>query len=145
MTNLFAAARTVFVVVLFCFAGLAAGALAHAQTTGVPPAPAPLGTPATTGAPGLPGTTPTTPTGPTFAQVTTSIITFVDQYVAPLLYALAFLFFIFGMFRFFFTGGEESRSQGRQFAVWSLIALGVMFSVWGLVHVLLSTIPGTSV
>lgn len=71
------------------------------------------------------------------------IIPFIDGYVIQTLYAVAFLFFIFGMFRFFFTGGEENRQRGKQFAVWGLLGLVILFSVWGLVQILLGSVfPG---
>jgi hypothetical protein len=82
---------------------------------------------------------------PTFAQtfeqvVNNGIVPFFDRYVIPLLYALMFLLFIFGMFRYFFTGGEENRAKGRAFALWSLIGMVAVFSIWGVVNVLLSTL-----
>lgn len=79
---------------------------------------------------------------PTFAKVVDGIVNFVDAYIIPLLYALAFLFFVFGIFRYFFTGGEENREKARPFIVWSLVGMLVIFSVWGIVNLLLSTIPG---
>lgn len=80
----------------------------------------------------------------TFAQlVYADIIPFIDGYVIQTLYAFAFLFFVFGMYKFFFTGGEENRQSGKQFAVWGLLGLVVLFSVWSIVKILLMTIfPG---
>ena len=63
-----------------------------------------------------------------------------DTFIIPLLYALIFLLFIFGVFRYFFTGGEENREKGKQFVVWSLIGMVAVFSVWGVVNLLLSTL-----
>jgi len=67
------------------------------------------------------------------------IIPFIDGYLIQALYALAFAFFIYGMFKFFFTGGEENRQRGRQFAVWGIIGFVVLFSVWSLVMLLLQS------
>lgn len=80
-------------------------------------------------------------TGPTFADFVNTLVGFVDTYVMPLLYSLAFLFFIFGMFRYFFTGGEENREKGKAFALWAIIGMVVLFSVWGLVNLLLTALP----
>lgn len=77
----------------------------------------------------------------TLATAVASIEKFADQYVIPLMYALAFLFFIFGMFRYFFTGGEENRQQGRAFVMWSIIGFVAIFALWGVVNLLLSVIP----
>lgn len=62
---------------------------------------------------------------------------FVNSYLIPGLFAIAFLFFLWGMFKFFFLSGanEEGRSQGKQLALWSVIAFVIMVSLWGLVNV----------
>jgi hypothetical protein len=79
----------------------------------------------------------------TFADIVyTKIVPFVNNLIIPLLYILAFLFFIFGTFRYFFTGGEENREKGRAFILWSLIGMVAIFGVWGIVKVLLTIIPG---
>ena len=80
--------------------------------------------------------------GPTFAQwVDNTVIYFADTYIIPLLYALAFLVFIFGMFRYFFTGGEENREKGKSFAIWGIIGFVVIFGVWGIVNLLVGALP----
>lgn len=85
---------------------------------------------------------------PAFAQaaslkeLTASIVTLVNDSVVPLIYALAFLLFIFGMVRFFFFGGEENREKGKTFMLWGIIGFVVMFSVWGIVRLLLTALPG---
>lgn len=80
-------------------------------------------------------------TGETFAQVVDHIVVFVDVYLIPLLYSLAFLLFLVGLLRFFFTGGEENRKKGKTFLLWGLIAFVVLFGLWGMVNLLLSILP----
>ncbi|MDP2816114.1 MAG: pilin [Rectinemataceae bacterium] len=77
-----------------------------------------------------------------FAAVTEDIVQLVNGSVVPLVYALAFLLFIFGMVRFFFFGGEENREKGKTFMIWGIIGFVVMFSVWGIVRLLLTALPG---
>lgn len=79
----------------------------------------------------------------TFLDLTNSIVTLVDTAVVPLLYALAFIMFLIGMVRFFFMGGEEARQKGKQFMLWAIIGFVVLFSVWGIVRLLLSVLPST--
>lgn len=57
----------------------------------------------------------------------------------PLLFAVAILVFIYGIVKF--IGNEESaeKEDGKQFMMWGIIALAVMFSVWGLVEILGNT------
>lgn len=75
----------------------------------------------------------------TFAQVVNNFISFVNNSVIPLLFALAFLFFLAGLVRFFFSGGDENRQKGREFALWGFIGLIVLFCIWGIVNLLLAT------
>ncbi len=77
----------------------------------------------------------------TFASfVDGKIVPLIDGSIVPLMYALAFLFFLFGVARFFFADSEENREKGKKFAFWGIIAFVVLFSVWGLVKLLLSVI-----
>ena len=73
----------------------------------------------------------------TFATLVNSIGDVVNTAIVPALYALAFAFFLFGMFRYFFIGGEEARQKGRMFMLWSIIGFVVLFSVWGIVRTFL--------
>lgn len=75
----------------------------------------------------------------TFADLVEGrIVPIVDAAIVPLVYAIAFVFFLIGAVKFFFSYNETERKQGRDFVLWSVIAFAVMFSVWGLVRVLLS-------
>jgi len=75
-------------------------------------------------------------------ELTKQIVDLVSGSVVPLIYALAFLVFTAGMVRFFFLGGEEGRQKGKQLMLWGIIAFVVMFSVWGIVRLLLTILPG---
>lgn len=77
-----------------------------------------------------------------FAGVTEDIVELVNTSVVPLFYALAFLLFLYGMVRFFFFGGEENRAKGKTFMLWGIIGFVVMFSVWGIVRLLMTALPG---
>jgi len=72
-------------------------------------------------------------------------ITLINSSLVPLIFALAFLVFLFGVFKYFFSVGanaEENRQKGKQFIFWAVIAFAVMISVWGLVSILVRTVPG---
>ena len=66
----------------------------------------------------------------------------VDGYIMPLLYALAFLFFVSGVARLFFSDSDEKRNEGKSFALWGIIGLVVMFAVWGIVKIVLKILTG---
>ncbi len=75
----------------------------------------------------------------TFADLTNDLVDFVNKSVVPLIYAIAFLMFVIGIVRFFFLGGDEGREKGKAFMIWGVIGFVVMFSVWGIVNLLLTT------
>lgn len=70
-----------------------------------------------------------------------SIVGVLSSVVIPLLVTLAGAFFLWGIVNYFFLNGsnEEKRLEGRSFVIWGLLGLVVIFSVWGLVSMLLST------
>lgn len=75
------------------------------------------------------------------ASFTNDLVGFVNGSIVPLFYALAFLVFMFGMVRYFFLEqGEEGREKGKQLMLWGIIGFVVMFSVWGIVNLLLATL-----
>jgi len=76
----------------------------------------------------------------TFADIVAKEVVPLGDAVIGLLYALAFILFLIGMVRLFFSQSEEARAKGKQLAFWGIIGLVVLFAVWGLVRVLLSVI-----
>ncbi len=63
-------------------------------------------------------------------------INFINSYLVPAIFALAFLLFLWGMFKFFFVSGasSEGKEQGKNLMLWGVIAFVVMVSIWGLVN-----------
>jgi len=83
----------------------------------------------------------------TFAQFvgngTTGIIGAINTVVVPLIGALMFLVFIYGVIKYFFLGNkgdEKELAEGRQFILWGIIGMVAFFSVWGFVNIVLSTL-----
>jgi len=72
----------------------------------------------------------------------TGIIGALNTVVVPVIFALAFAAFVWGVLKYFFLhGGEEkSREEGRQFVIWGILGMVVLFSVWGFVNILLSAL-----
>ncbi|HEX2792414.1 MAG TPA: pilin [Candidatus Paceibacterota bacterium] len=69
------------------------------------------------------------------------IIAFIDTYIVPLIFALAFVVFLWGVFQYFIAGGadEEKREKGKRFVAYGLVGFFVMVSVWGLVNLLVGS------
>lgn len=82
----------------------------------------------------------------TFAQFigngNTGIIGALNTVVVPVIMSLAFAVFIWGVVSYFFLHGDEEgkREEGRQFIFWGIIGMVVLFSVWGFVNIMLSTL-----
>ena len=82
----------------------------------------------------------------TFAQFVgsgnTGIIGAINTIVVPVIFAFAFAAFVWGMVKYFFINAadEGKRAEGRQFILWGIIGMVVLFSVWGFVNIVLSTL-----
>ena len=57
------------------------------------------------------------------------------------LLAVAFLVFLWGVYKYFILGAsnESEKGEGRQFVLWAIIGFVAIFSIWGLVGVLAGT------
>ncbi|MBI2038707.1 MAG: hypothetical protein HYT22_00270 [Candidatus Niyogibacteria bacterium] len=63
--------------------------------------------------------------------------------IIGIIIALAGLVFLWGVFKFVSAAGDEkAREIGRQFIIWGLIGLTVMFVFWALVSILVEFIGG---
>ena len=82
-----------------------------------------------------------------FAQVTslfqagTEITRLINTVLVPLVFAIAFIVFIWGIFQYFIAGGhdEEAKEKGRSLMLYGIIGFFVMIAVWGLVNILVNT------
>ena len=80
--------------------------------------------------------------GNTIGTYLASIVDFINVYLVPFLFAIAFIAFIWGVFTYFIAGGanEEQRDKGKQLVLWGVIGFVVMVSVWGLVNLVTNTL-----
>ena len=55
----------------------------------------------------------------------------------PIAGAAALLFFIWGMAKFVLHSGDiEGRKEGKQIMLWGIVALFIIFSIWGIIGLL---------
>jgi|CXWL01.1.fsa_nt_gi heme/copper-type cytochrome/quinol oxidase subunit 4 len=78
----------------------------------------------------------------TIQENTVAFIKFINEFAVPVIFALAFIFLLFGIFRYFIAGGanEEKRQDGVKFVTWGIVALAIMVSLWGLVNLLVNSL-----
>ncbi|NNM83894.1 hypothetical protein HKL94_01595 [Candidatus Parcubacteria bacterium] len=76
------------------------------------------------------------------SDVGTFIINTINNVLVPVLFAIAFIVFIWGVFQTFILGqgSEDAKEKGKNLMLWGLIGFFVMVSVWGLVNILTGTI-----
>lgn len=80
------------------------------------------------------------------SDVGSFIINTINNVFVPVLFALAFIVFIYGAFKTFIIGAnsEEVKEEGKSLMLWGLIGFFVMVSVWGLVNILTGTVSFSS-
>jgi hypothetical protein len=73
-------------------------------------------------------------------------INVINDVLVPLIFAVAFIVFLWGVFKYFILGAtdEESRSNGGKLVLYGIIGFAVMLSVWGLVNIVSNTFGLTS-
>ena len=70
------------------------------------------------------------------------IINTINNVIVPVLFAVAFIVFLWGVFNVFILGAqsEETKTKGKNLMLWGLIGFFVMVSIWGLVNILTGTV-----
>ena len=70
------------------------------------------------------------------------VINTINNIIVPVLFAVAFIVFLWGAFDTFILGAnsEEVKEKGKNLMLWGLIGFFVMVSIWGLVNILTGTV-----
>ena len=76
------------------------------------------------------------------SDVGSFVINTINNILVPVLFAIAFIVFLWGAFETFIMGAqsEDVKDRGKNLMLWGLIGFFVMVSVWGLVNILSGTI-----
>lgn len=66
------------------------------------------------------------------------VSSFINSTLIPLLFGIALLVFLWGIFKYFILGGgdEGKREEGKQLMLWAIIGFVVMVSVFGIVNLI---------
>ncbi len=78
------------------------------------------------------------------------IVTFVGKInrlilnpLITLMFAAALVYFLYGVLKYFLSGGEVDRKNGQDAIMWGLIGMFIMFSVMGIIKLIQSTLGVT--
>lgn len=74
-----------------------------------------------------------------FGQVVDPIISNIVQPIIGLLFAVALIVFVYGVFQVVW-GGEDARENGKKSMLGGIIGLFIMTSAWGIIYVISNTV-----
>jgi len=78
---------------------------------------------------------------PGSSDLIAKIKTVIVNPIIGLLFALALMFFLWGIVEFIWVaGGEEGRKKGARHILWGLIGMFIMVSVFGIINFILNTV-----
>lgn len=74
-------------------------------------------------------------------QYSTGIVGVINNILVPVLMAIAFIVFLWGVYKYFILGAteEKSREDGRKFTLWGIIGFVVILSLWAFVNLIRGT------
>lgn len=74
----------------------------------------------------------------TICAVAQNIIYLINTVLVPLIFAIAFIVFLYGVFKKYIWSHGDSTAveEGHKLILWGLIGFVVMISLWGLVNVI---------
>ncbi len=77
----------------------------------------------------------------TVCEIAGRLIWIINAVLVPLLFAVAFIVFIYGVTKkYILSGGDaDAVSEGHKLILWGIIAFVVMISLWGIVRVVSNT------
>ena len=67
---------------------------------------------------------------------------FTDQIINPLItlvFAIAFLYFLWGVYKFFILDPDHVKEEGKNHMLYGIIGMVIMLSVYSLIHFLAGT------
>jgi hypothetical protein len=75
---------------------------------------------------------------PTYIQgYANSITGIISDIIVPVLISIAFLVFLWGVYKYFIKGSndEKAHTEGRTYIMYGIIGFVVIFSIWGIVNI----------
>jgi hypothetical protein len=69
-------------------------------------------------------------------EIRDTIVNLINNVIVPILLAVAFGFFVWGIIKAFFIDKNDSskRNEDISYMIWGVVAFAVILSIWGLVN-----------
>lgn len=82
------------------------------------------------------------PSGGELGLLLQNIMIFANDVLIPFIISIGFLFFVWGMFRYFIAGGadEESREKGRSLMIHATLGFVIIIIFFGVVNMITSSL-----
>lgn len=73
-----------------------------------------------------------------FQDLLINILDFSNDVLIPFILGIGFLFFVWGIFKYFIFGGanEDAKAQGKSLIIWATIGFVLIIVFWGIVNLL---------
>ncbi len=90
------------------------------------------------------GTGAISTTNNSLTNLGTDFITLIKNIVIPALFALAIVYFFYGLAKFILAAGDAKKvAEGRGIMIWGIIAIAIMAALFGIVQFLTSAVGVT--
>jgi len=75
-----------------------------------------------------------------FARVIDPVIENIVDPLVMLVFAVAIVVFVYGVFQMVWSDADDARKRGRMSVLGGLIGMFIMLSAWGIIHIIADTI-----
>ena len=83
-----------------------------------------------------------------YASVDSFLLKAGNEIVNPLIklfFAIAIIYFLYGMLEFILNqSNDEKKTDGKSHMFWGVVGIAIMLGVWGIISMIVNTIPGVS-
>lgn len=80
--------------------------------------------------------------GGQFEILLSGILRFANDALIPFILGIGFLFFVWGMFKFFIAGGanDEAKAKGKSLMIYAVLGFVIIIIFWGVINLLTQSI-----
>lgn len=75
----------------------------------------------------------------TICGIASTILYLINSVLVPVLFAVSFIMFLYGVAQKFIFNSDKASSDGRNLVLWGVVGFAIMISLWGLVNIVSNT------